>query len=475
MRQLRHFLAELTQLSHYCIIESIHREAMMKYPQVESSTLEFKVQLPQNDQIVKTVIGFSNQSGGRLIIGVEDDRTIVGIPEAEAAAAIEYLSHSIYTASTPAILPDVYTQTIEGKTLLIVEVAAGANKPYFRKQEGMEKGTYIRLGRSTVRATIDLIEELKWQAHGKSFDCMPVYRTNEENLDHKKIQDFLKKRKDRDAEKITKDTLLSYYLITQEHTHIYATTAGILLFGKQPQYFFSEAMIICSHFKGIEGREAIASIDCVGTLFEQFESAYEFILSRLSKSFVIRGPQREETLEIPTEAIREALLNLIVHRNYHYSSPSKIAIYRDRIEFFSPGIFSNPTIVNNLQSGFSYIRNVAICKVFREADYIEKIGSGFITIFRSYQERRLKTPSVIEGEGFVKCILPRVAAQADEFEELRPILDLFETATEITISDVMDRFGLTRATAGRKLQDLRKKGLIKKTGKGRGASYSRKG
>ena len=445
----------------------------MKYPDVESSTLELKRDLPKNDQIVKTIIGFSNQSGGRLIVGVADDGTIVGIPEKEAVSAIEYLNHSIYMASTPPILPDVYTQTIEGKTLLIIEVSSGSNKPYFRKQEGLENGTYIRLGRSTVRATIDLVEELKWQAHGKSFDCMPVYRTNEEDLDHKKIEGFLEKRKDRNSKKITKDTLLSYYLITQEHTHTYATTAGILLFGKRPQYFFSEAMIICSHFKGIEGREAIASIDCVGTLFEQFGTAYEFILSRLSKSFVIKGPRRTEKLEIPSEAIREALLNLLVHRNYHYSSPSKIAIYRDRIEFFSPGIFSNPTIVNNLQSGFSYIRNIAVCKVFREADYIEKIGSGFITIFKSYKKWGLKTPSVIEGEGFVKCILPRIEAQVEEVDELRPIMDLFETMSEINISDVMSRLRLTRPTAGRKLNALVKKGLIQKKGKGRGSSYIR--
>ena len=445
----------------------------MKYPDEESSTLEFKRALPKNDQIVKTVIGFSNQSGGKLIVGVADDGTIVGIPENEATSAVEYLNHSIYSASTPPILPDVYTQTIDEKTLLIIEVSSGSNKPYFRKQEGLENGTYIRLGRSTVKATIDLIDELKWQAHGKSFDCMPVYRTDVDDLDDKKIEEFLEKREERDSKKITKDTLLSYYLITQEHSHTYATTAGIVLFGKRPQHFFSEAMIICTHFKGIEGREAIASIDCVGTLFEQFATAYEFILSRLSKSFVIRGPRREEKLEIPPDAIREALLNLIVHRNYHYKSPGKIAIYRDRVEFFSPGIFSNPSIVNNLQSGFSYIRNIAICKVFREADYIEKIGSGFITIFDSYKKWGLKTPSVIEGAGFVKCILPRVEAQEEEVDELRAVMDLFESMNEINISDVMSRLRLTRPTAGRKLNTLVKKGLIRKKGKGRGSVYTR--
>jgi ATP-dependent DNA helicase RecG len=189
---------------------------------------------------------------------------------------------------------------------------------------------------------------------------------------------------------------------------------------------------------------------------------------------VIKGPRREEKLEIPSEAIREALLNLLVHRNYHYSSPGKIAIYRDRIEFFSPGIFSNPTIVNNLQSGFSYIRNIAICKVFREADYIEKIGSGFITIFNSYKHWGLKTPSVIEGAGFVKCILPRVEAQVEEVDELSAIMDLFDSMKEINISNVMSRLRLTRPTAGRKLNILLKKGLIQKKGKGRGSIYIRR-
>ncbi len=443
----------------------------MKYHGRESSILEYKREIPQNDQIIKTVIGFANQNGGKLIIGVADDGTIIGIPEAEANQAIEFLHKAIYAASTPPLLPDIYTQTIEDKTLLIIEVSVGGNKPYYRIAEGMEKGTYIRLGRSTVRANLELIDELKWQSRGKSFDVMPVYHASEEELDHKKITIFLENRKERKSTEITEQALSSYYLISREHTHVYATTAGILLFGKRPQYFFSEAMIICSHFKGTEGREAIASVDCTGTLFEQYETAFEFIVSRLSKSFIIRSSIREETLEIPEEAIRETLLNLIVHRNYHLKSPSKIAIYRDRIEFFSPGTFPNPAITDNYQCGFSYIRNIAICKVFREAGYIEKIGSGFITIFRSYCSMGLKAPHIIEGEGFIKCILPRVRADASIGDEFRPVLDLFDSGREVSIADLMTHLGLTRPTAGRKLNLLTKMGKIKKLGSGRAARY----
>ncbi|MCX6989722.1 MAG: putative DNA binding domain-containing protein [Chlamydiae bacterium] len=448
----------------------------MKYPEIESSTLEFKENMPQKDQIVKTVIGFCNQNGGKLVIGVADNGVIIGIPAEEASAAVESLNQAIYSSSTPPILPFVYTQTIHDKTLLVIEVSSGTTKPYYRKSEGLEKGTYIRLGPMTLRATADVIEELKWQARGKCFDMMPVYETTEKDLDQDKIREFLELKTGEKEGKISKELLRSYYLVAEEHAHTYATTAGILLFGKEPGYHFTEAMIICSHFKGIEGREALASIDCTGTLFEQFERAFDFIISRLSKSFVIEGPRRTETLEIPKEAIREALLNMIVHRNYHLRSPSKIAIYQNRIEFFSPGIFFGPLNPQNLKLGLSFIRNPALCKVFREAHYIEKLGSGFPTIFTSYEKRGLKTPSIIEGEGFVKCLLPRPTVD-DELplmiDELQPIIDLFSTATELTMADVTKNLGLSRTTAGRRLDTLIKLGKIKKMGKGRSTVYCR--
>ena len=446
----------------------------MKFPGLESSTLEFKQEMPKNDQIVKTVIGFCNKNGGKLVIGVTDHGNIIGIAPEEAATAIESLSNAIYDASTPPILPLVYTQTINDKTLLVIEVSSGTNKPYYKKSEGLEKGTYVRLGPMTLRASTDLIEELKWQARGKSYDMMPVYETTENDLDKEKIKEFIKSRKIEKKAKLSQELLRSYYLIAQEHAHTYATTAGILLFGKQPQYFFTEAMIICTHFKGIEGRDALASIDCNGTLFDQFERSFDFIVSRLSKSFTIEGPRRKEVLEIPQKAIREALLNMIVHRNYHQKSPAKIAIYQNRIKFFSPGTFFGPMNSQNLKLGLSFIRNAAICKAFREADYIEKMGSGFITIFKTYEELSLKTPSIIEGEGFVKCILPRELLDQTvqvKTDDLEPILALFDMATEITIADVIKNVGIPRTTAGRRLEMLIKLGKIKKKGRGRGTVY----
>ncbi|MGE0199161.1 MAG: RNA-binding domain-containing protein [Pseudobdellovibrionaceae bacterium] len=446
----------------------------MKYPINESSTLEFKQTIPENAQIAKTIIGFCNRSGGKLLIGVKQDGTVIGVPEEEIQRVMEYMNKCIFEASSPPIIPAVYSQRIGDKTVLIIEVSSGMNKPYFRKSEGLDKGTYIRLGRSTVRATADMVEELKWQSRGRSFDMMPVYHGKEEDLDQKQVLVFLNHKKSSRIRSISTEILTSYDLEVEEHASIYPTIGGILLFGKKPQKYFSEAMILCSHFDGVSGRKAISSIDCVGTLFEQFEMAYNFVVGRLSRSFTIRAPKREEQLEIPETALREILLNAIVHRNYHIQAPTKIAIYDNRIEIFSPGVFPGPLDPHNLKLGLTYIRNRVICKTFREAGYIEKLGSGFITLFESYETRGLHPPEVIEGENFIKCILPRPSFSSKPRQaesETDKILALFEVSDEIAISDVMKALNLSRPTAGRRLAELTEQEILEQVGKSKATRY----
>jgi ATP-dependent DNA helicase RecG len=444
----------------------------MKHPEHESVTLEFKSRMPKNDQIIKTIIGFCNQHGGKLVLGVDDDRTIIGLNEEQVLEAMEYLERSVYIASSPPILPKVISQRIGDKMLLVIEVSEGMNKPYYRHAVGLDKGTYIRVGKNTIRASSDTIEELTWQSRGLSYENLAVYQADEKTLDHVKIQTFLADRRQQSKANVTRDVMLSYKLITEEHAKIYASVAGILLFGKQVQHYFSEAMIICSHFKGTQGREAIAALDCNGTLFEQLEQAYHFIISRLTHTFSIKGIKREEQLEIPQIAIREILLNAIIHRNYHLRAPIKIAIYDDRLEIFSPGNF--PTPLPNLHLGLTDARNMTICRIFREANLIEKLGSGFITVFENYRERGLPDPIIHDGDGFVKCILPRNNYKTFENSTLHEqILDLFDVATEISVSDVMKAYNLPRSSTSRKLAEMVEKGALKTTGAGKGTKYTK--
>ena len=447
----------------------------MYYIELESSTVELKREVPKNDQIIKTIIGFCNQNGGKLVIGVNNDGTIIGVSDKKINAIMEHIDKAIYESSYPPIIPRVYTQRIKNKNLLIIEVSSGMNKPYYRKSEGIKKGTYIRLGRNTVMATQEIIEELRWQSMGIDFESIPVYKADKSDLDSKKVNSFLSERKNHGKSKISMNILESYNLIKSEHSKVYPTVNGILLFGKRPQRYFSEAMIILSHFKGLTGRDAIATIDCENTIFEQFDQAYSFILSRLSKSFAIRGPKRKEKLEIPKLAIREALLNAIVHRNYHIKAPIKIAIYDNRIEFFSPGQFPGPLNLNNLKEGITYLRNPNICKIFREAGYIEKLGTGFITIFEEYEKYGLEEPKVIEGTNYIKCILPRELKVKSTLilDDYSKIMNMFKTMDQISANDVAICLSISKSTAIRRLKKLINSKCIKRIGHTKALKYSK--
>lgn len=442
----------------------------MQYPELESQILELKGAIPENDQIIKTVIGFCNASGGRLVLGVNNDGHIVGVDEKKMMQMMEWLEKSIYEASTPPIIPKVLSQRIGDVVILIIEVSSGMNKPYYRCSEGLEKGTYVRIGRSTVCASFEMIEELKWQSRGLSYEIMPIYQAKEEDLDEKKILAFLKQRKSNADIFVSREIMKNYKILYEEHSRLFPTVAGILLFGKNVEHWLSEAMIICTHFAGTSGREALASRDCRGCLFEQFKEAYEFIISRLNRSFTIRGPKREETLEVPEIAIRELLLNAIIHRNYHIRAPSKIAIYENRIEIFSPGSFPSP--FPSLRLGLTDVRNMVICNIFREAHYIEKLGSGFLTVFASYAERGLPAPEIINGDNFVKCILSREGFGSQELvEEKQKIMQLFLTADFLSVSDVINSLHIPRSSASRYLSELTKEGKVAKSGKGKGTRY----
>ncbi len=450
---------------------------MKRYPETESATVEWKELLPQQPPIYRTVVGFCNQNGGKIILGVKDDGTIVGLSQNQIEEYLETLERDIYQACTPPIIPRVYAKRIEDKGVVIIEVSSGMNKPYYVTAEGQDLGTYVRIGAHTLKANAQMIEELRWQAKGLHFETMLHYQASPKDLDQKKIKAFLKTRRNQknNQKKTTYNNamLQAYHLIGEEHTKYHATNSGLLLFGKHPQRYFSESMIICTHFRGVSGRDVAATIDCEGTLFEQFESAYTFLLSRLSRSFVIRGAKREETLEIPEDAIREALLNAIIHRNYHQLSPTRVSIYDDRVEILSPGNFAGPLDKTSMKAGLTFLRNPLICRIFREAGYVEKMGTGLLIIFESFEKRGLEEPQIFELNCFVTCILPRKMKIASTLlsNDSQKIEEIIKTHGEITIDELLKMLSLSRPTIWRRIQELLRKGVVERIGHTRGARY----
>ncbi len=370
-------------------------------------------------------------------------------------------------------MPAVSTRRFGDRVVLIVEVHEGTTKPYHLTSAGVNEGTFVRVGRSSVRATADTIQMLQWAARGKFPDEYPVYRACWEDIDEQKFRLFLKSRKIRGSAPDLRKIALSYRIITEEQGREFATTAGILLFGRETQAFLPECYIVCSQFKGTSGRDALRSVDCTGSLFEQFEQAFLFTTSCLSKSFKIRSVVRTEEYEIPLIALREILLNAVVHRDYSVKAPTKIAIFDDRIEVFSPGNFPGPLTSDLLEAGITYVRNAFICKVFREAGYIEKLGTGFSTVFRLFRDAHLLAPVVIEGSGYVKCVLPRKKSSPEKAAAIPQdrALQFIKSRRAVSIRDLSQELQVSRATAGRILKDLVDAKQIESQGRGPSTRY----
>lgn len=448
----------------------------MLYSEKESAVLELKREIPTKHQIVKTIIGFCNLYGGRLVLGVDDNREIVGIPEDQVDEITESLHRSIYESCTPLIIPSIHSQRIDDRVILLIDVSSGMTKPYYLTPEGMNKGTYCRIGTQTVKATPEMIQDLQWQTRGRAPDEMPIHHAHVDDLDKESITAFMSKRIQHAKEYSYDDMLYHYSILIKEHNRSYPTLGGILLFGKDPQKYLAEAFIICTHFKGISGREALATRDITGQLFGQYEQALGFVLSQLNRSFTIKGAQqRTEELEIPEVALREVILNAIIHRNYQIPAPIKISIFDDRIEIFSPGNFPGPILQHQLEMGLTFVRNRIIARVFREAGYIEKLGSGFLTLFETYRKKGLKLPVIIEGHGFVKCILPRPSTneprQVQVTGRQEMVMQLLYLGDEIRVSDVMSHLEISRSTAHRILNELVKKKKLQRVGEGSAVRY----
>ncbi len=121
-----------------------------------------------------------------MIIGVENDGTVAGVDENEIMQIMGWLEHSIYQSATPTIIPKVMAQRISDKIILEIKVSEGMNKPYFIKSEDPDRGTYLRVGRSILLANSDMIDELRWQTRGISYDMMPVYRATKGDFNFNK-------------------------------------------------------------------------------------------------------------------------------------------------------------------------------------------------------------------------------------------------------------------------------------------------
>jgi ATP-dependent DNA helicase RecG len=450
----------------------------------ESKTLELKEILPNSDSIAKTIVAFSNTSGGKLVIGVNDKREITGINNVDIFELQDKISSIVYDKCYPIILPEIYTKNINGKVIFVVEVFRGNLLPYYIKTDGKNNGTYIRIGATNRKAGFDNIIELERQKRNISFDEEINYEFEFSKLDISPL-----KNKFEEIKKVLDEgKLKNLKLIKEEQGKIYPTNALLILLGQ-----IENTETKCSRFKGNTMEIFLDKKEYRGDLFYQLEEIEKFIKNHINLRGEIKGLQRTDIYEIPLTAIREALLNAIIHRDYtNLGRDIKVGIYDDILNIVSPGGFPNTLTQEDILEGRSEVRNRVVARVFKELGYIEQWGSGINRIKFSCINYGLKEPLIQEKGDFVDVELYRestlknagkssgivadssgiVADSSGKiFEQELRIINYLQNKESITSKDIENLLHVKSARARRILQEMIKKNQIRRSGTGRNTYY----
>lgn len=425
----------------------------------ESRKLEFKEHLPESMKISKTVVAFSNGAGGKLIIGINDEGQVTGVSDEEVLEIPDKISNIIYDSCYPAIIPEIYIENINGKKVIIVEVFPGNLKPYYIKSKGKLKGTYIRVGATNKLSDEEMIMELERQKRNISFDEECVYDYDLLNIDLSKLKNDFYRYTEKE---LNEENLVNLKLIKEENGIKYYTKALVLLTHNK---VFDYARIKCARFKGNDIGEFIDQKEFSGPLYEQVENTMSFAKTHINKSGKITELQRIDEYEIPLVAVREAISNAVVHRDYSISGADiKFAIFDDRIEITSPGLLPKTLDIEDIKMGRSEIRNKMIARFFKEINFIEEWGTGIRRIIKSCTDAGLEEPEFIETGMFFKVVIKKkssdkVAISSDKVAISGDKIQLNNKESEI-VDYIKDNGRITNKEA-RELTKLSSSGVRK--------------
>jgi predicted HTH transcriptional regulator len=368
--------------------------------QPESKTLEFKQDLSSPKPILKTLVAFANTAGGRLIVGVDDGKNIVGVDD--PLDAEERICNRIADAIFPRLVPNVELMTVDNKTLLIVEVYLSGSRPHWLRAEGQESGVYVRLGSSNRQADRELIAELRRGVEGVAFDEMPMPALTMDDLDIKTAQEVFGQTRSLDEK-----TLTTLKLVTKEQGRLVPTHGGVLLFGKERLFHFSDAWIQCGRFIGTDKVDIFDHIDLHDHLPQAVDSIMLFLKKHAMRGADFSEIRRKDVWSIPLGILREAVINALVHSDYSQrGAPVRIAFFDDRIEIENPGILLPGMTIEDMKQGVSKIRNPVIARVFRELKLIEQWGSGIPHMLQQAEQLGLPPLKIMEIGMRLRLVVP---------------------------------------------------------------------
>ncbi|MCH5585932.1 putative DNA binding domain-containing protein [Shimazuella sp. AN120528] len=427
-------------------------------------TEDFFVELKQqySDEIKKSVIAFANTKGGTIYIGISDSGNIIGVENIDET--ILKVSNTIRDAIKPDItlFVDYLIEQIEGKDIVKVVVQKGTASPYYLSGKGIRpEGVFVRQGAASVPASETAILKMIKDTDGEKYENL---RSINQDLTFEVAEKSFAERG------VSFGASQKKTLKLMNEDGIY-TNLGLLL---------SDQCIHTVKLAVFEGAtKAIFKDRCEfsGSLLKQLNETYAFIDRYNRTRAEFEGLYRIDRRDYPIDALREALLNSLVHRDYSFSSSTLISIFDDRIEFVSIGGLVKGISFDDIMLGVSITRNEGLADVFYRLKLIEAYGTGMPKIMDSFKSYGIEPRVEVTDHAF-KITLPNVnqkIAQENKHHHLsrheQIVLKLLQEKESIVRKDVEKVLSLSQAMAVKILKGLVEKGAIRSIGKGRNTTY----
>lgn len=432
----------------------------------ESKQVEFKAQW--NDEYLKTICAFANSEGGIIYIGVDDKGNPIGITNIDKL--LEDIPNKIL--SKLGVIADVDVEMVKGQEVIKIKV---------EKSEvpiSYDGKFYIRTGSTIQQLSGNELVRFMLKKQRISWDSLPS-EAGVDEVDIETIERFKRMAKKRLPEISEEDSIEKILKNIELVKEAKLTNAGLLLFGKKPQKYIHGAGARVGRFK--TPTIILDTIDVSGNLFKQLDGLMEAIKKHLNVRFEIKGIEREDIWDYPLEAIREAVINALIHRDYLSLADIQIKIYDNKIWFFNPGKLPEEITIEMLKQDHGSIpRNRHIANVFFLAGLIEKWGSGTKRMVELCREAGLPEPEFKEEGGFVvefyKDIYTEeyLAKLGLNERQIKAVMYVREKG-RITNKEYQELNKVSKKTASRDFEELVKKDVLKKVGiTGKGTYYSLK-
>ncbi len=385
--------------------------------------MEFKERLPDKSiKYMKSVVAFANGTGGRIIFGVADKtREVIGIEKEDVFKIMDSIANAVSDSCEPVVIPDITLQTIDEKTVIVMEVPQGRQRPYYIRSFGRENGVYVRVAGTTRIADEYMVKELMFEGSNRCFDqalcigceitdsdidalCIAMKKQAVKNARNEEQKDSIRD--------VGRQQLCSSGILIEKDGKYYPSNAYAILTGCGALNVVTQ----CGVFKGNTKETFVDRREYAGPVWEQIDQAYQFVLRNIHMGAVFEGIYRQDVYEIPPDAIRELIINAAVHRSYLDHGNTQIAVYDNRLEITSPGKIPMGQTLERMKEGYSRIRNEALAYAFSYMNLIEHWGSGIPRIIGKVKAAGLPEPEFIGGEVDLRINIYRGQIEINELK-----------------------------------------------------------